>query len=149
MYTRKEVANTRQEFWTTFGRYMTPVSSASGEKVNWVNYKTGIKGISFRMEASNTGAKVYVSINAPGAIRESLYQRFLSLKNLFHDVAGSEWEWHANKTDVDGNTLSVIETTLPGVSIFKKEDWPALISFFKKSMISLDAFWYQVKEILE
>jgi hypothetical protein len=27
------------------------------------------------------------------------------------------------------------------VSIFNKEDWPQLISFFKQRMIALDQFW--------
>jgi hypothetical protein len=27
------------------------------------------------------------------------------------------------------------------VSIFEKEDWPQMISFFKRRMIALDQFW--------
>ncbi len=30
---------------------------------------------------------------------------------------------------------------LNGVSIFNKEDWPQLISFFKQRIIALDQFW--------
>ena len=51
MYSRQQAAQLRQEFWTAFGQYMAPVLSSEGERVNWVNYKTGEKNIAFRMEA--------------------------------------------------------------------------------------------------
>ena len=42
MYSKQELSRIREEFWTSFGRYMQPILSADGEKVNWVNYKTGM-----------------------------------------------------------------------------------------------------------
>ena len=40
-----------------------------------------------------------------------------------------------------GKPISTINKKLLGVSIFKKENWPQLISFFKPRIIALDAFW--------
>ena len=51
MYSKHEASQLRQEFWTPFGRYMQPVLSSEGERVNWINYKTGAKHIYFRMDA--------------------------------------------------------------------------------------------------
>lgn len=51
MYTREQISQLRQEFWTTFGQYMSPVLSAEGGKINWLNYKTGIKHLHFKMDA--------------------------------------------------------------------------------------------------
>ena len=45
MYNRNEMARIKQDFWTSFGKYMLPVQPAGDEKINWINYKTGIKGI--------------------------------------------------------------------------------------------------------
>jgi len=40
MFKRQEASRLREEFWTTFGRYMRPVLSTEGIKINWINYKT-------------------------------------------------------------------------------------------------------------
>jgi hypothetical protein len=42
--------------------------------------------------------------------------------------------------------VSRIYTAAEGVNIYRKEDWPAIISFFKPRIIALDAFWTEVKE---
>ena len=47
MYTKQEAAQLRKEFWTAFGQYMKPVPTEDGEKVNWINYKTGGQAHSF------------------------------------------------------------------------------------------------------
>ena len=58
MYSKKEISLTRQEFWTAFGQYMAPIPSAGGEKINWINYKTGVKHIYFKMEADQKFASI-------------------------------------------------------------------------------------------
>ena len=50
MFSRQEASQLRKEFWTAFGTYMKPVPSAEGEKVNWLNYKTGEKDVFFKMD---------------------------------------------------------------------------------------------------
>ena len=60
MYNRNEHAKIKQEFWTSFGRYMMLVQSAGIEKVNWVNYKTGIKGVFFKMDVGISEAVIAI-----------------------------------------------------------------------------------------
>ena len=62
MYSKAEASFLTQKFWTSFGTYMSPVPSASLEKVNWITYKTGIKGIIFKPNADKTSATVTVEI---------------------------------------------------------------------------------------
>jgi len=45
MFSRKELAQSRKEFWMIFGQYMSPVLSSEDEKINWINYKSGVKGL--------------------------------------------------------------------------------------------------------
>ena len=63
MYTKQEASLIRQKFWTVFGQYLSPIPGAGGEKVNWINYKTGVKGISFKMNADNNRAYVSIEIS--------------------------------------------------------------------------------------
>jgi hypothetical protein len=60
-----------------------------------------------------------------------------------------EWQWQRSVYDEDGKIFSRIYTEIKNVNIFNKNDWPQLISFFKKNIIALDEFWNDVKVIFE
>ena len=62
MIDREEVSRLRKEFWTAFGRYMTPVHSSEGMKINWINYRTDVKDVYFRMDADSHGATIAITI---------------------------------------------------------------------------------------
>jgi len=150
MYSKQEAAQLRKEFWTAFGQYMTPVLSADGEKISWVNYKTGEKNIFFRMEADGRHAVVAIELtHADRDIQQINYEQFVQQKKFLEAATGQEWTWQLHTTNEYGKTVSRIYTSLQGVSIFKKEDWPALISFFKAKMMALDEFWSNVKYSFE
>jgi hypothetical protein len=67
MYSKDQASQLKQQFWTTFGQYITPHPSAEGIKINWVNYKTGIKHLYFRMQAENRSASIAIEIAHPDA----------------------------------------------------------------------------------
>ena len=146
MYSKDEAAQLKQTFWTTFGQYISPQLSAEGSRVNWVNYKTGIKYVYFRMEADKKSASIAIEIAHPDAgIQELFFEQFLELKNVLHSALDEEWEWQLHTADENGKTISRVFKKLDAVSIFNKNDWPALISFFKPRIIALDEFWSDAK----
>lgn len=150
MYSKQEAAQLKQEFWTAFGQYMSPVLSAEGEKVNWVNYKTGEKDIRFRMTVDNRHAEIGIEISHKDhGIQQLYFEQFRELKKFLDAATAEEWQWTLHQSDEWGRTVSRIGTDLEGVSVFKKEDWPRLISFFKQRMVALDAFWSNVKYSFE
>jgi hypothetical protein len=115
-----------------------------------VNYKTGEKNIHFRMTADNKTAGIGIELNHKDReIQQLYYEQFRELKRFLDAATGEEWQWQLHTTDDWGRTISRISAELPGVSIFKKEDWPQLISFFKQRMIALDEFWNNVKYSFE
>ncbi|HEX8315513.1 MAG TPA: DUF4268 domain-containing protein [Flavisolibacter sp.] len=149
MYSKQEATQLRKDFWTAFGQYMTPVLSAEGEKVSWVNYKTGEKNIAFRMQADNKSATIAIELtHADADIQQLYFEQFLQLKKIFEASTTGEWIWQLHTTDEYGKTISRIYAELPA-SIFRKEDWPQLISFFKTHIVALDEFWSNVKYSFE
>ncbi len=146
MYSRQEASQLRQAFWTTFGQYMAPITSAEGDKVSWVNYKTGIKHLYFRMQAGNKSASIAIEISHPDTeLQQWYYEELIKFKKLFRTFVEEEWQWLLHTTDEQDKVVSRIFTEQAGISVFRKEDWPALISFFKSRIIALDAFWHAVK----
>ncbi len=150
MYSKQEASQLRQEFWTTFGQYMRPVLSAEGEKTNWINYKTGEKDIAFKMQADNKKAIIAIELTQKDKEIQQLYfEQFLQFKSLLNNAMQEEWNWQLHAHDESGRPVSRIYKEKTGVSIFQKQDWPELISFFKPRIIALDEFWCNLKYAFE
>jgi hypothetical protein len=150
MFTREEASRIREEFWTAFGRYMSPVPSAEGTKINWVNYHTKLKDVYFRMEAGQKSAAISISIeHRDRDIQELYFEQFLEFKSLLHAILEETWAWQLHIPVADGKVISRIHKEIAGVSVFNKDHWPDLISFFKPRIIALDSFWQDAKYSFE
>jgi len=150
MYSKDEAARLRQQFWISFGQYMKPVPSASGYPVNWINYKTGVKNIFFKMDVDTKKATISIQLAHPDAgVRELVFSQFEEFKLMFRNAVAEEWDWLQDTTDEYGKTVSQIAATLENVNIYNQQHWPGLISFFKPRMIALDEFWDNVKPVFE
>lgn len=147
MYSKEQSSKIRQQFWTKFGLYMKPVPGAAGTAVNWLNYKTGKRHISFHMDAGKHEAIIAIEIKHPvTAERHSCYQQFLSLKTLLENETGFKWQWEMDARPDDTNTISRVSQILSPINIMNENDWPAIIGFLKPRIIALDHFWELVKD---
>lgn len=98
------------------------------------------------MDAYNRSAEISILITHPDpGIQELFYEQFLELKNILHDTLGEEWTWELHHQDLYGKITSRIYKELPETSIFNRNDWPKLISFFKPRITALDEFWSMAK----
>jgi hypothetical protein len=150
MYSKQEAAQLRKKFWTQFGQYMRPLSGADGERINWLNYKTGIKHLYFRMDADNRQATIAIELRHPDPeLRKEYFEKFAALKKLLEQRTGEKWKWESLIIDEDGKQVSRIGTTSKEVNVFDTADWPAIISFLKPRILALDNFWNLVKETFE
>jgi hypothetical protein len=147
MYTRQEASQLRSRFWTVFGQYLRPVKGAGGETVNWINYKTGVKDLFFRLDADQKRASVTVEFRQQfPEERYRLFDKWASLREMMRREVPGTWQWERDVTDEDGRIISRIRTTSGALNLFTENDWPAIISFLKTHMVALDAFWDLVKE---
>lgn len=142
MYSKEQISALKQAFWTAFGQYMSLSPSADGQKINWINYKTGLKHLNFKMQADKHTAYIAIEMTHPDAgMQMLLFEQFKEFKVLMEAAIGEEWDWQLHVQNEHYKTISRIYKELPQVSVFKQEDWPALISFFKPRIIALDEFW--------
>ncbi|MDN5288929.1 MAG: hypothetical protein JWR38_5203 [Mucilaginibacter sp.] len=94
------------------------------------------------MHADNRSAYIAIEMSNPDpAMQELMFEQFIELKNVLHTSLQEEWDWQLHIRDENYKTVSRIISVLPATSIFKQDDWPALISFFKPRIIALDEFW--------
>ena len=146
MYTLQEASLIKKKFWTSFGQYMRPITRAGGDTINWLNYKTGVRHIYFRMDADMNYASIAIELTHPDSLmRELHYEQLRQVKKILEKSMGEEWNWKLHQ-EQDGNILSRVSKMLPDVNILKENDWPPIISFFKPRIIALDKFWLMVKD---
>lgn len=150
MYSKEEASKLRQQFWITFGKYMKPIPSAEGLTINWVNYKTGVKNVFFRMNAEQKFATISIDItHGDEETRKLFFEQFVAFKKIFSAAVKEDWDWNLRALNEYGVPLSQISTTVYDLSIFNQQNWPALISFLKPRIIALDQFWTDVKPVFE
>lgn len=150
MYTKEQASHRKQEFWTRFGKYMAPVLSAEGEKINWINYKTGIRHLNFKMNATQEFADIGIEVghkDPPHAA--ALYEQFKMLRPVLEAVLGEEWTWEPKKYNEHLQLFSSISLQHQPCNILRDSDWPEIISFLKPRIIRLDQFWCEHRMIFE
>jgi hypothetical protein len=150
MYTRQEASLIRKKFWTSFGQYMRPLPGANGDTVNWLNYKTGIRHLYFRMDADTEKASIAIELRHTDlSLQQQYFEQLQEVKNILEQETGEGWQWELHHPDEDRNTVSRVIIALGKVNIFNTTDWPTIISFFKPRILALDKFWDAVKDGFE
>jgi hypothetical protein len=129
---------------------MEPVPSSEGMRINWINYRTTFKDLYFRMDANQKLATISISLEHKDAgIRELYFHQFEEFKTILHETLNEEWQWELHSQATDGKSISKIFKEITGVSVFNRDHWPELISFFKPRIIALDQFWEDAKYTFE
>jgi hypothetical protein len=150
MHSAKSTALLTKQFWTIFGLYMAPIPSADGEKINWINYKTEVRFVRFRLQTNNNTASVAIELSHPDLnIQTQQFEQLLLFKKQFQEIGGTDWRWQKMNKDEGDKVTSTVETSIEHVSLLNESHWPQIISFFKSNLISLDAFWCSYKFALQ
>jgi hypothetical protein len=153
MFTREEVKEINTLFWTSFGKYMQKHKSKFNFHNKWVNYKTGVKDVYFRLKMDKSTAEISIDVQHKDAgIRELYFEQFVELKKIFEQQVGN-WEW--NELEIQRSTegvyteFSTIRTKLYDVNLYQKETWQQTFYFFEDNMVKLDEFWADFNEIFK
>lgn len=150
MYSKNEASALKTKFWTAFGSYLKPVHNAVGQRINWVNYKTGVKHIFLRMDVDKREARIGLECrHSEAQDRLAVFQKLVLHQKVLADLSQTNWTWSQEVYDDFGRPISRIQVTLPNVNIFNQQDWPVIISFLKEQVLILDAFWWEIKDFIE
>ncbi len=141
-YSDKSSSLLRRQFWTVFGQYMAPIPSADGEKINWINYKTEVRFIRFKLQLINNKEAIVIELSHPDLnVQLQQFEQLELFKKQFQQIVGTDWRWQKmNKNAVDKINCT-IETLIENVNINMEFQWTEIISFFKPRLIALDNFW--------
>ena len=94
MYSRQEASLVRKEFWTVLGQYLAPVPSAEGTKINWINYRTGVRHFHFRLNALDNRAFIALELDHPDVELQRLYfDQLKAMQGIFDSIIKESWDW--------------------------------------------------------
>lgn len=142
MYSKEAAKQLKESFWTALGRYMSLHLNHEGREINWINYKTGIKGLTFRKDADQHQAFIAIEVadtSTPDGA--TIFERLGEYRSILHGMTGEEWHWDETPRYDINKVVGRISATMEGVNIYNRNDWPAIFTFLKDRMIHLDAFW--------
>jgi hypothetical protein len=146
MFTRDEAKAWNERFYTLFGTYMRRHEPQAEGARQWLNYRTGVKGIFFRVEA--TGKEAIASIDlqqADEGVRKLLFDQFLKFRKALENHTGPLL-WEEEYSLSSGRTISRIYQKQEEVSLFRQDDWHQIFPFFEKYLLGFDAFWADFRE---
>ena len=150
MYSREEAAKMRKDFWTSFGLFMKPVLSCEYQRINWVNYDTGIKGISFKMVAGQKEAYLILEIKIKDLeMKDLLFEQLLEFKAMFEAEVGSDWVWNKDDLNEFYQEQATIKSPVIKANVYNNMEWDVPFGYFKKNLTAFDAFWENPKEIFK
>lgn len=150
MFSKEEAKELTTLFWTSFGKYMNKHKPQYAKNIKWVNYKTGVKDIFFRLNADKNSASVSIEIQHEDAfIRSLFFEQFEELQTLFKGIVG-EWTWEKETFNNMGIPSSKIFINhQQKVNIYLKDTWADCFKFFELNMVKLDEFWSEFNEIFK
>ena len=100
----------------------------------------------FKMNVVQDTASVFIEVNHPDlAEQKIIFEKLLQHKHILNKGTGEQWNWMLHTHDESGKLVRKVYQERKGINILSRENWPALISFFKPRMIALDEFWTSVK----
>ncbi len=102
------------------------------------------------MRADKKTASIAIEIALPDTeMQELIFEQFTFHKSMLDEILEEEWQWDLHTYDENGRIISRIYKEISPVSVFNRDDWPTLISFFKPRIIALDAFWSDAQYAFE
>ena len=136
-------------FFQQFTQHMSSHKIVGGGGKNWDAYKTGIKGLYFRIL---TQPKVTLAIDLQfkdESIRELVYDQFCELRRLLTSDWNEKPLYEKNTVYISGEPLSRISVSLDSVYFYNQEEWPEIMEWLEHKLVGLDSFWDTTGDILK
>ena len=149
MWSKKEAKDRRVRFFTNFGVYMKKHNEEYGNKMRWVNYRTGVNSVKFRIEVDNKTAKVCIDItNEDEGVRQLFFEQFEEFKKLLSNSM-DELIWVKDQYIQSGFAISRIYAETDEFSMSNEAQWGELYQFIEKNIVALHEFWDMSQDVFK
>jgi hypothetical protein len=149
MFSKEEFKIYKTSFWEEFKQHMSKHRSASGRKMNWLQYRTDLKDIYLRLETNKNNVRVCFDIQFKDSeIRSIVWEQMGELKKVLTNEMGEEGNWVEHFHNETINDFCRIYWEKSKMNYLKSTDKSAIFSFFEDKLICFDRFYDVYKEVL-
>lgn len=146
MFSRDEAKALNERFYTLLGTYMRKHPPQAEGARQWLNYRTGVKHIFFRVEATGKEALASIDLQHPDeGVRQLFFDQLKEFQKALESHTGSLL-WDEVYTLENGRVISRVYQKQEGLSLYRQDDWHQIFPFFEKYLLGFDAFWADFRE---
>ncbi len=139
MFTKEESKRLREEFWISFGKSYPH---------KWLLYDTKIKGLALKFHFGLKNATVSLNIELSDLeTRIELWEKLVSLESILKDNYLPKAKFEDSFVLENQKEISTVYVEKINVSIHNKETWQETMVFLNDTMLLLEAFFSEYKEI--
>ncbi len=140
MYSKVEYKKISQEFWIAFASY---------SRRKWMLYDTKIKDFSFKFQFEGKDALVVLDLEQKDFnLRKKYLEKLVRLQTILAESFGEIPTIKEDFVLENGKIIDRIEVRRSGLKIQNKNDWSAIFSFFKETMIKFEAFYEEYGDVI-
>jgi hypothetical protein len=149
MLSKEELKIYKTTFWEEFKTYMFKHKSASGRKMNWLQYRTDLKDVYVRLETNKNSVSFCFDMQFKDpSIREIVWEQMGELKKVLSDEMGETGIWEEHFWNSTINDFCRIYWEKSDLNYLKLDDRKEIFSFFEDKLICFDRFYDTYKDIL-
>lgn len=140
MFNKEDSRKLREEFWIAFGKSFPN---------KWVLYKTKIKGLSFKFHFDLRKAMVSIDVDTELEQRIKVWDKLVALKSILLEEYLAEAVYEDFFLLENKKEISRIYIELNNVSIHNKNTWRETMEFLNQSMLKIEIFFEEYKDIID
>jgi hypothetical protein len=140
MFSKEDSRKLREEFWIAFGKSFPN---------KWTLYKTKVKGLSFKFHFDLKMAMVSIDVDSDFEQRVKVWDQLVALKSILEDEYLPEALYEDFFILDNQKDISRIYVQINDVSIHNKNTWRETMEFLNQSMLQIEAFYEEYKDIID
>jgi hypothetical protein len=150
MYSKEETRVLNQEFWESFNRYTSFYSIKVGEPIEWILYKTKIKGLELKFEVDKKWVSIVLEVNSKSEKqRYKLYDKLIEYQSMINEGFRGSLKWEKEFVLKEGKTVSRIYYGIEQFNFHNREHWKDIFEFMAQHMYLLQRNVKDIFPILE
>ena len=148
MYSKEEKKELNSQFFKMFVERMRRHTSQGGGG-RWESYRTGVKGLYFRMLTTPTVALAIDLQQKDPEIRALIYDQFLEFGTMLKGHWGEDVRFEQEIYLEVGVPVSRISIELPQAYFFDRKQWQQMLEWYEEKWLELDLFWEMAGDVIK
>ena len=150
MYSKDEAKQLMTDFWNGFSNYSRCQSVKLGRPVEWMLYKTGIKGLELKFDLDCKWIRSVIEVNARSETRRTeIYNELRRYVPILETDLPTPLQWTENHLLATGKPVMRAFCERTDLNFHNRAVWPEMFRFMFDTMLPLQTNFADILPVLE